>query len=58
MKHTYGVVGASVRCEDCEWKTDSYKNAQAISKIHAEKYGHRVIGELGVFFTYDGRKGA
>jgi len=56
MKYSYGVVHAIVECDDCEWKTFSYKNAQAIAKIHAQKYGHRVIGELGIGFSYNGRK--
>jgi hypothetical protein len=55
MKRTYGVVHALVECEDCDWTTGSYKNAQAIAKIHAEKHGHRVRGELAIDFTYDGR---
>jgi hypothetical protein len=56
MKYSYGVVHAVVRCEDCDWETESYKNAQAIAKIHAEKHGHKVSGELGICFSYDGRK--
>ena len=56
MKYAYGVVHAVVRCQDCEWETFSYKNAQAISKKHAEKYGHYVEGELGISFSYDGRE--
>ena len=58
MKYSYGVIHAIVRCEDCDWKTTSYKNAQAIAKIHAKHYGHHVHGELGIGFSYDGRKEA
>jgi hypothetical protein len=54
-KEWYGVVSAIVECEDCLWRTESYKNAQAIAKIHAKKYGHRVRGELGIGFGYDYR---
>ena len=57
MKYSYGVVHAVVECEDCDWKTASYKNAQAIAKIHARKYGHKVLGELGISFSYNGREG-
>ena len=57
MKYTYGVMHAYVHCLDCEWKTDSYKNAQAIAKIHAKKHKHRVLGELGIAFSYNGREG-
>jgi len=55
MKYTYSVVHALVECEDCGWTTESYKNAQAIAKIHAQKYGHIVRGELGISFGYYGR---
>ena len=57
MSYSYGVVSAWVKCEDCGWKTESYKNAQALAKIHAKKYGHKVRGELGISFDYDFRKG-
>ena len=56
MKYSYGVTHAIVRCKDCEWETYSYKNAQAIAKIHAKTHGHLVEGELGIAFDYDGRK--
>ena len=55
MKYFYGVVHAVVNCEDCDWETSSYKNAQAIAKIHAKKYGHKITGELGIGFGYNGR---
>lgn len=55
MKYHYAVIHAVVECEDCDWETCSYKNAQAIAKIHAKKYGHKVSGELGISFGYDGR---
>jgi hypothetical protein len=51
----YSVVHAIVECEDCEWRTESYKNGQALAKIHAKKHGHRVHGELGIGFGYDYR---
>ena len=55
MKYSYGVVHAVVECEDCDWKTYSYKNAQAIAAKHAQKYKHNVSGELGIAFTYYGK---
>jgi len=58
LKYSYGVIHAIVECEDCDWTTNSYKNAQAIAKIHAKRYGHRVLGELGISFSYNGRKEA
>lgn len=56
MKYHYGVVSAQVWCDDCDWTTESYKNAQAIAKIHAQKHKHKVHGELGIAFGYDGRE--
>jgi len=58
MSYYYGVIHAIVHCEDCAWSTDSYKNAQAIAKIHAKRYGHKVRGELAIGFGYDYRDGA
>jgi len=55
MNYGYGVVHGVAKCQDCGWETYSYKNAQAISKKHAMKHGHKVEGELGIAFFYDGR---
>lgn len=55
MTHTYSVIHAIIKCEDCDWEAKSYKNAQATAKIHASKYKHRVDGELGIAVGYDGR---
>ena len=54
-KKWYAVIHAIVECEDCSWTTESYKNTQAIAKIHAKKHGHRVRGELAIGFGYDFR---
>ena len=56
LKKSYGVVHAFAKCKDCSWETESYKNAQATAAIHARTYGHRVDGEVGNAFTYDGRE--
>ena len=55
LPYTYGVVHGLASCKDCEWQTDSYKNAQALAKKHAAHYGHKVGGELGITFSYNGR---
>ncbi len=55
MSYSYGVVHGVARCLDCEWHTESYKNAQAISAKHAKHHGHRVEGNLGIAFSYDYR---
>ena len=54
-RHYYGVVHCIADCEDCGWHTESYKNGQAIAALHARKHHHRVKGELGISFGYDGR---
>jgi len=54
MKYHYSVVHGLAECKDCEWSTEAYKNAQATAANHARKYGHRVEGELGISFGYDG----
>jgi hypothetical protein len=56
VSYIYSVIHAIVWCEDCDWKTGSYKNAQAIAKIHAKRYGHKVSGELGIAIGYNFRK--
>ena len=54
MTRTYGVVHGIAQCQNCGWSTASYKNAQALAAIHARRYGHRVVGELGIAFSYNG----
>lgn len=51
----YATVHAYITCEDCGKVFQSHKNAQAISKIYAEKYRHKVSGELGISLGYDHR---
>ena len=55
MKYAYVPMAVQIECKDCEWKSESYKNGQAIAKIHAKRYGHKVRGELTIFFSYDYR---
>lgn len=56
MKKIIGVVHAVATCEDCGKEFQNYKNAQALAAQHAQKYKHLVEGEVGLFFTYDGRE--
>jgi len=58
MSYSYGVVHGIAHCEDCDWGTESYKNCQAIAAKHARKYRHKVVGELGIAFSYDFRDSA
>ena len=55
MNCGYGVVHCVARCVDCGWGTESHKNGQAISKIHAQRHKHKVEGEIGIAFFYDGK---
>lgn len=55
MDYSYGATHAYAKCEDCGKEFTCHKNAQALSKIHAEKYGHNVSGELGIAFSYYGK---
>jgi len=55
MKKLFGIVHCIGRCEDCSWKTESYKNGQAISARHAKHYKHKVHVETGMCGYYDGR---
>lgn len=48
-------VHALAECQDCGAFFGHYKNAQALAAQHAAKYGHRVEGEIGLAFYYDGR---
>jgi hypothetical protein len=55
MKQAYTVISDTAVCENCGKKFTCTKNAQALAKQHAEKYGHRVTGEKEVLYMYDGR---
>jgi len=54
VKRTFGVVHGVATCDTCGWETQSYKNAQAIAARHAQLHGHRVHGEVGYAYEYDG----
>jgi len=55
LNRKYGVVHGLAECETCGWSSSSYKNVQALAARHAKSKGHRVVGELGISFEYDGR---
>lgn len=55
MKKDFGVVHAIAQCEDCNWRNEQYKNAQATASIHAKKHKHKVHVEIGTSGHYDGR---
>jgi len=53
--YSYVLIEAECQCYDCDWKCSS-KNAQAVAKIHAKKYGHKVGGSLEHLFSYNFHK--
>lgn len=55
MKKATWKVHTSAECQDCGKIFDNYKNGQALAAQHAKKYGHLVMGEVGLAFEYDGR---
>jgi hypothetical protein len=56
MKKATWKVHIIAECQDCDWLTSNYKNGQAIAAIHAKSKHHRVTGEVGLAFEYDGRE--
>lgn len=57
MKKSISVVHIFAECEDCGKSFENYKNGQALAAKHAKKYKHKVRGDIGLAFVYDGRKG-
>lgn len=55
MRYSYGVLDAMVWCEDCDWKIESYKNAQATQNLMPRDI-NRVHGELGIAFSYNSKE--
>jgi len=54
LKNRYsGIVAAMAECNDCDWKTDSYKNALANASLHARRTGHTVVCEQVTAVTYN-----
>lgn len=58
MKKDTWKIHAIAECQDCGATFENYKNAQALAAKHAKTYGHKVHGEIGFAFDYDGRPGA
>jgi len=53
VKKSFGVIGASAWCCNCDWKTEAYKNAQANAARHARAYKHKVECEITNAGVYD-----
>lgn len=56
MKHAYTVISDTATCRDCGKQFTCTKNAQALAKQHAEKYGHEIHGEKEILYMYNGRE--
>ncbi len=55
MKKTIGVVHVIAECKDCNWRTESYKNGQAIAAKHAKENKHVVTVDVGLVVEYNGK---
>ena len=55
MKKQLGKVHTIAQCRDCEWRSEHYKNGQAIAAKHAKHHKHKVSIEVGLAGYYDGR---
>lgn len=55
LKKIIGVVHVIAKCEDCGKEFQNYKNGQALAAKHAKDHKHKVRGEIGLAFVYDGR---
>lgn len=54
MKKNNWIFSGFANCQDCDWKSSSYKNILGISAIHAKRYKHRVLVDIAHGFEYDG----
>jgi len=50
------VIHVASTCEDCGKEFDNYKNGQALAAKHADKYKHKVTGEVALAFEYNGKE--
>lgn len=48
-----GIVHAMSECDDCEWTTESPKNALANASLHARRTGHTVRCEQVMSVIYN-----
>lgn len=55
LKKSISVVHVLAECEDCGKQFENYKNGQALAAKHAKDKKHKVTGDIGLAFVYDGR---
>ena len=56
MKKKIGVVHIFAECHDCGKMFENYKNGQAMAAKHAKNNKHKITGDIGLFFEYNGRE--
>jgi len=54
MKKTTWCVGAQAECQDCDWHSSNWINAQAVGAKHAKHHNHfvRVETTLVSYYNY------
>lgn len=55
LKKSIGVTHVFGECQDCGKMFENYKNGQACAAKHAKDKKHKVTGDIGLAFVYDGR---
>lgn len=56
MDKQFGITHGIAQCQDCNWRNEQYKNAQATAALHAKKFGHHVTVEIVLSGYYKGKK--
>ena len=54
MIKSFGKTHTIADCRDCTWRSENYKNGQALAAIHAKAHKHRVSVEVGISGYYNG----
>lgn len=54
MKKSTWRVGCNAECQDCDWRSSNWKNAQAVGARHAKAHNHfvRVETTLVSYYNY------
>ena len=47
-------IGFIAYCEDCDWQSENYQEAQIEARTHAKKHRHSVHCEQTIAIDYDG----
>lgn len=55
VRTTKGTTSALFVCDDCDKVFEFHRTARNLARRHARLDGHRVRGEEGISWTFDGR---